>query len=82
MSEPTYASDEVEECLHKSIAADETVGAVVPAAQTRYHLARNLAYKDEKAKSMKLLTKLSDQFDNWDIQVWKEKCSEALSAFD
>jgi class 3 adenylate cyclase/tetratricopeptide (TPR) repeat protein len=82
MSEPTYASDEVEECLQKSIAADETVGAVVPAAQTRYHLARNLAYKDEKTKSRKLLTKLSDQFDNWDIQVWKDKCSEALSAFD
>ena len=57
------------------------VGAVVHAAQTRYHLAHVFAHKGEKSQSRQILTELCDQFESWNIQVWHKKCAEILDVF-
>ena len=67
--------------FERSIAADEMVGAVVPAAQTSYHLARTLHRNGDKAQSNHMLMELHDQFESWNIPSWRDKCSEALEAF-
>ena len=67
--------------FERSIAADEMVGAIVPAAQTRYHLARTLHQNGDKAQSHQMLMDLLDQFESWNIPSWRDKCSEALEAF-
>jgi tetratricopeptide (TPR) repeat protein len=67
-----------EECFQKSIRGDEEVGAVVPAAQTRYHLARMLARKGEAKRCREMLTELRSQFLSWGIPVWQKKCEQEL----
>jgi hypothetical protein len=67
--------------FESSIEADEMLGAVVPAAQTRYHFARFLYQNGKINQSHQILKDLHDQFENWNISAWKEKCSEALKAF-
>ncbi len=69
-----------EECFQKSIKGDEEVGAVVPAAQTRYYLARMLAHKGEVESTREMLTELRSQFRNWGISAWKQKCEQELEA--
>ncbi|MGD8764261.1 MAG: adenylate/guanylate cyclase domain-containing protein [Desulfobacteraceae bacterium] len=73
---PDYAR--VEECFQKSIQGDEEVGAVVPAAQTRYYLARMLAREGEVRRSRDMLTELGSQFQNWNIPAWQQKCKQEL----
>ena len=75
-SSPDYI--EAEACFQKSIAGDEDVGAVVPAAQTRYYLARVLARKGEIESSREILTEISTRFQNWGIPVWQKKCEKEL----
>ena len=67
-----------EECFKKSIRGDEEAGAVVPAAQTRYHLARMLARKGDVERSREMLTELSSHFQNWSIPVWQKRCEQEL----
>ncbi|MGD8983998.1 MAG: adenylate/guanylate cyclase domain-containing protein [Desulfobacteraceae bacterium] len=67
-----------EECFQKSIRGDEEVGAVVPAAQTRYHLARMLARKGEAKRCREMLTELASHFQSWGIHVWQQKCEQEL----
>lgn len=69
-----------EECLQKSIHVDEEVGAVVPAAQTRYYLARMLARKGEVGRTREILTELRSHFQSWSIPVWQQKCEQELEA--
>jgi class 3 adenylate cyclase/tetratricopeptide (TPR) repeat protein len=71
-----------EECFQKSIRGDEEVGAVVPAAQTRYHLARMLARKGEAKRCRETLTEIRSHFQSWDIPVWQQKCEQELEALD
>ena len=61
-----------EACFHKSVQADEVVGAVVPAAQTRFYPAQALAQKGVVKRSRSLLTELRSEFQNWGIDVWKK----------
>ena len=77
---PNYTR--AEECFQKSIQGDEEVGAVVPAAQTRFYLAQVLAQKGETERSRSLLTELRSQFQSWDIPVWQQKCEQGLEALD
>jgi tetratricopeptide (TPR) repeat protein len=74
--------EEGRECFEKSIQGDEEVGAVVPAAQTRFYLAQMLAQKGEVELSRSLLTELRNQFRSWDIPVWQQKCEQELEALD
>ncbi|MGD8882839.1 MAG: AAA family ATPase, partial [Desulfobacterales bacterium] len=69
-----------EECFQKSIQGDEAVGAVVPAAQTRFYLAKVLAQKGEVERSRSLLTELRSEFQSWGIAVWQQKCVRELEA--
>jgi len=67
-----------EECFKKSIQGDEEVGAVVPAAQTRYYLARMLGRKVEVGRAREILTELHSQFQSWNIPVWQQRCEQEL----
>jgi len=78
MAEASPNYTQVEECFEKSIQGDEEVGAVVPAAQTRFYLAQMLAQKGEVERSRSLLTELSGQFQTWGISVWQRKCEQEL----
>ncbi len=64
--------------FEQSIKADETSGAVVPAAQTRYYLAQMLARKDEVGRAREMLIGLREHFQSWSIPVWQRKCEQEL----
>ena len=82
MAETSPDYTRAEECFQKSIQGDEEVGAVVPAAQTRFYLAQLLAQKGEVERSRSLLSEIRDQFHDWDISVWQQKCEQALEALE
>ena len=67
-----------EACLQKSIKGDEEVGAVVPAAQTRYYLAQMLVRQGEVRLPREILSELRNKFQEWNIPVWKQKCDQGL----
>jgi class 3 adenylate cyclase/tetratricopeptide (TPR) repeat protein len=71
---PDYT--QAEECFQNSIQVDEEVGAVVPAAQTRFYLARMLARKGEVGRTRKMLTELRCHFQSWNIPVWQQRCAQ------
>jgi len=72
-----------EACFEKSIQGEEEVGAVLPAAQTRFYLAQALAGKGEVEPSRSLLAELSGRFQTWGIPVWHRKCElEFVSSSD
>jgi class 3 adenylate cyclase/tetratricopeptide (TPR) repeat protein len=73
---PDYAS--ADELFKKSIDADENSGAVVLAARTKYYRADLLARTDEVESGRKLLLKIRQQFQNWNIPSWQMKCWQAL----
>jgi tetratricopeptide (TPR) repeat protein len=79
MGEDSPDSTLAEECFQKSIQGDEEVGAIVPAAQTRFYLARMLAHAGE---AREMLTELHSQFQSWGIPAWQQKCEEELEALD
>lgn len=68
--------------FEQSIKADETSGAVVLAAQTRFYLAQMLSQKGEIDRSLSLLNELRSQFKNWGIPFWQQKCEKTLEALD
>jgi tetratricopeptide (TPR) repeat protein len=65
--------------FERSIAGDEEVGAVVPAAQTRYHLALLLGRHGGHERVRAMLDELARQFAAWGIPVWEARCRQALS---
>ena len=78
MAEASPDYRRAEACFHKSIQGDEAVGAIVPAAQTRFYLAQVLAQKGEIKRSRSLLTELCSEFQSWGIAVWQQKCEQEL----
>jgi len=76
MAEASPDYTQAEECFQKSIQVDEEVGAVVPAAHTRYYLARMLAHKGEIGRTRKILTELRSHFQSWNIPVWQKRCEQ------
>ncbi len=66
--------------FEKSIQADEASGAVVLAAQTRFYLAQLLAKKGELERSRSMLSEIRDQFQDWSVPFWQQKCEKALEA--
>jgi tetratricopeptide (TPR) repeat protein len=82
MAEASPDYTRAQEYFQKSIQGDEEVGAVVPAAQTRFYLAQVLAQKGEVERSRSLLTELRSQFRSWGIPVWQQKCEQELEALD
>jgi len=75
---PDYA--QAEERFQKSIKVDEEVGAAVPAAQTRYYLARMCACNGEVGRAREMFTELLSEFQNWDIPVWLQRCEKEFNA--
>jgi len=71
----------IKECFNLSIQGDETVGAVVPAAQTRYYLSKLLAQEEDTEGSHKIITNLSNKFREWDIPIWHKKCEQELEPY-
>jgi tetratricopeptide (TPR) repeat protein len=78
MAEASPDPIRAEECFQKSIQGDEEVGALVPPAQTRYHLAQMLARKGEVERARDMLIGLRKQFKSWGIPVWQQKCEQEL----
>ena len=81
-SEGSLDFEQAEAFFEKSVRTDETSGAVVLAAQTRFYLAQMLAQKGEIDRSLSLLNELRSQFKNWGIPSWEKKCEQALEAID
>ena len=52
----------------------------MPAAQTRFFLAKALAQQGEIERSRDMLTELSSNFQGWSIPVWQQKCEQKLEA--
>ena len=75
---PDYA--QAEERFQESIKVDEEVGAVVPAAQTRYYLAQMFSCKDETGRAREMLTGLHSDFQSWEIPVWSQRCEKEFDA--
>jgi tetratricopeptide (TPR) repeat protein len=71
-----------DEFFQKSITADETSGAVVLAARTKYYLAKMLARKGEIDRSRSLLDEIQNQFQNWGLPFWQLKCDQALATIE
>ena len=78
MSSNTPDFEQSEAFFDKSVHADERSSAVVLAAQSRYYLAVMLARRGEVERSQSLLGEIQDQFQDWDIPVWKRKCELML----
>jgi len=80
MAETSPDYSQAEECFQNSVQVDEEVGAVVPAAQTRYYLARMLARRGEVGRTREMLTELRSQFQSWNIPVWQQRCEQEFDA--
>ncbi len=78
MMDATPDYTQVAECFQKSIQVDEKVGAVIPAAQTRFYLARMLARQGQIRRAREMLTELRSNFQSWSIPVWQKKCEKEL----
>jgi tetratricopeptide (TPR) repeat protein len=76
---PDY--NKVKECLKKSIQGDENVGAIVPAAQTRFYLAKVLAKEGDADSSHEIFNELSNKFKSWEIPIWQKKCQQELEPY-
>jgi len=74
--------NQAEAFFEKSVRTDETSGAVVLAAQTRFYLGQMLAQKGEIDRSLSLLNELRSQFKNWGIAFWQKKSEQAMKAVD
>jgi tetratricopeptide (TPR) repeat protein len=70
--------ERAETLFTKSIQADQKSGAVLLAAQTRMYLAQMFAQKGETERSVSLLTESRDQFKQWGVPVWQQKCELML----
>jgi tetratricopeptide (TPR) repeat protein len=77
---PDYAR--ADELFQKSIHTDETSGAVVLAARTKYYRADMLARQGKIEPSRSLLTEIQKQFQGWDIPAWQLKCEQALKILE
>jgi class 3 adenylate cyclase/tetratricopeptide (TPR) repeat protein len=80
MAEDSPDYRQAEDCFHRSIQGNEEVGAVVPAAQARYYLARMLGRQDKVGRAREMLTELRSHFQSWSIPVWQQKCEQELEA--
>ena len=80
MAEDSSDYPRVKDCFHKSIQGHEEVGAIVPAAQTRYSLARMLARQGEIRRAREMLAELRSHFQSWSIPIWQQKCEQELEA--
>jgi predicted ATPase len=74
---PDYAR--ADEFFQRSIHKDETSGAVVLAARTKYYRADMLARKEEIESGRSLLGEIQKQFQNWGIPAWQLKCLKLLN---
>jgi class 3 adenylate cyclase/tetratricopeptide (TPR) repeat protein len=73
---PDY--EKAEALFTKSIQADQKSGAVLLAGQSRLYLAQMLEQKGETERSVSLLHEIRDQFKQWGVHVWQQKCELML----
>ncbi len=74
--DPDYKKAET--LFRESAEGDAEVGALVPAAQTRYYLANVLMQKGQVKAAKDLLIEVRCQFEDWKIPRWQRKCVDAL----
>ena len=78
MAETAPDYKQVEACFQRSIEVDEEVGAVVPAAQTRFYLGQMFVRLGENGRACEMFTELRSLFQSWNIPVWQQKCEQEL----
>jgi tetratricopeptide (TPR) repeat protein len=81
MNEEKIDYHRIETCFKASIQGDENVGANVPAAQTRYYLAKNMMHRGDEKGSIDVFEKLHNSFQEWGISVWANKCKQELETY-
>jgi len=62
----------------KSANADEQLGSLVLAAQTRFYIAQLFVKKGEAELGCSLLNEIHAKFKNWGIVFWQRKCEQAI----
>jgi tetratricopeptide (TPR) repeat protein len=70
--------EKAETLFTKSIQADQKSGAVLLAAQTRLYLAQMFAQKGQTERGVSLLNEARDQFKQWRVPIWQQKCELTL----
>jgi tetratricopeptide (TPR) repeat protein len=73
--------DKIESLFNESIENDEKLGAIVPASQTRFYLAKMLFRKGDADRAYKILTDLVGCFEKYDMPVWRQKCEHELEPY-
>ena len=72
--------EQAELLLEKSAKANEQLGSLVLAGQTRFYLAQLLVKKGEAERGRSLLNEIHAKFKNWGIVFWQRKCEQAIEA--
>ncbi len=80
-NEPSPGYELIEKLFRKSIEDDESVGAAVPAAQTRFYLAKMFFRKGDSDRAHKMMTDLRNCFEKYEIPVWRQKCDHELEPY-
>jgi esterase/lipase superfamily enzyme len=80
-NEPSPGYELIEKSFRKSIEDDESVGATVPAAQTRFYLAKMFFCKGDSDRAHKMMTNLRNCFEKYEIPVWRQKCDHELEPY-
>ena len=71
----------IENCFSVSIKGDEKLGAIVPATQSEYYLAKILMRQGDEKGSIDILTKIHERFQTWGISRWEKKCKQELEPY-
>jgi class 3 adenylate cyclase/tetratricopeptide (TPR) repeat protein len=74
MNEAQLDYQRIRICFESSIKADEDMGAIVPAAQTKYYLAKFMTQQGDEKDSNNIFTNLYESFQKWGIFAWEKKC--------
>lgn len=81
MNETQFDYHKIKTCFEESIKGDEEMGAIVPAAQTQYYLAKMMTNGDDEKASLDIFTKLYNSFRKWGISIWEKKCKQELEPY-
>ena len=81
MNEAKFNFHNIENCFETSIKSDKKVGAIVPATQTEYYLAKMFMRQGDEKGSIDILMKIHNRFQAWGISGWEKKCKQELEPY-
>ena len=81
MNETKCNFHNIENCFETSIKGDKKVGAIVPATQTEYYLAKMFMRQGDEKDSIDILMKIHNRFQAWGMSGWEKKCKQELEPY-